>query len=401
MVTSLKLSNVLYRFTEFYNDCKLTLRLETNAQEQLEELHERYLEVVETEVDGTFSPEMNVDLSLEIIEFCLDEFTNFKNIFDYTTEEILNICPGKYIEHYPKIYDYLVDSYDLNAEGDISMFSANLQDVDVDEDMGEPSEDLTMSESLEFNVYEPYEDVVLTEKFNNKDSVSLSWVNLKKLINKDYTESESHTYRPTLDNEGIIIEEKYNNNDSIFISWEDINRLSICFSDYLSGVELDGISDDYVFEPGNVFTIKDEWKDGNEGEYYVIEDRGDRVLASPMVTKMSIVPQEVIRKKMIAEVMVYNKTTSVIKPNVSFSDILNFVDNDNNDFSCETDGDDWDSSETIDFATRENGDVGSEIYGIKDLQEAKRLKKLLEEKFNVTVTIDTVDEWVNFYVKIN
>ena len=66
------------------------------------------MEITNTEIDGTFNPEVDIDLSLEIIEFCLDEFNLFKNVFDYTTEEILNICPGLYIDNYTRIYDYLI-----------------------------------------------------------------------------------------------------------------------------------------------------------------------------------------------------------------------------------------------------------------------------------------------------
>ena len=165
------------------------------------------MEITNTEIDGTFNPEVDIDLSLEIIEFCLDEFNLFKNVFDYTTEEILNICPGLYIDNYTRIYDYLIELYDLNAEGDISMFNANLQDVEVEEEIGEPSEDLTMSESLDFNVYKPYDGVVVTEKFNNNDSIFLKWHQVNQLLNKIYSEDDSNFYRPTLDNEGIIVED--------------------------------------------------------------------------------------------------------------------------------------------------------------------------------------------------
>ena len=94
-----------------------------------------------------------------------------------------------------------------------------------------------------------------------------------------------------------------------------------------------------------------------------------------------------------------NDTDSRIKP--SFDDIVNFVKKDNNSFKCKTEFEEWImEDETIDFATRENGNVGSQRFGQQDYNEAKRLKTILEQKFQVTVEIDAVNEWVNVYVKI-
>lgn len=50
------------------------------------------------------------------------------------------------------------------------------------------------------------------------------------------------------------------------------------------------------------------------------------------------------------------------------------------------------------FATRENGNVGNETPGQKDLTEAGRLKKLIEDKFKLRCEIEEVDEWVHLTV---
>ena len=50
---------------------------------------------------------------------------------------------------------------------------------------------------------------------------------------------------------------------------------------------------------------------------------------------------------------------------------------------------------TLSFATRDNGNVGEEEYGEEDYTHAITLKsKLLNEFKNITVEIDTIDEWV-------
>jgi DNA-dependent RNA polymerase auxiliary subunit epsilon len=47
------------------------------------------------------------------------------------------------------------------------------------------------------------------------------------------------------------------------------------------------------------------------------------------------------------------------------------------------------------FSTRENGDVYSEKASLIDLNEAKKVRKLIRENFtNVEFDLDIVDEWV-------
>lgn len=79
-----------------------------------------------------------------------------------------------------------------------------------------------------------------------------------------------------------------------------------------------------------------------------------------------------------------------------FDKIVEFV-NQNSmvDFDLESDIDD----NSIDFSTRENGDVGAEQYSPVDYAEAKRLGSLIEAKFPAHVEYTTADEWVSFYVK--
>ena len=96
----LKLTNILYNFNEFYRRCNIHLKLENDVQEQLESLYEQYMDIVELSLDNKFEPEENIELSLEIIEFLLDNFRFFKSdIFDYSYEQTYAICPKLIVEN--------------------------------------------------------------------------------------------------------------------------------------------------------------------------------------------------------------------------------------------------------------------------------------------------------------
>lgn len=84
------------------------------------------------------------------------------------------------------------------------------------------------------------------------------------------------------------------------------------------------------------------------------------------------------------------------------SEICMFVES-NSYLSIDFDEKDWDDDSTIDFTTRENGDVGDETYSQLDVNEAVRVKKLLVIKFKTKIeeiSIEGVDEWVNLSIKI-
>lgn len=53
---------------------------------------------------------------------------------------------------------------------------------------------------------------------------------------------------------------------------------------------------------------------------------------------------------------------------------------------------DNEDDEQVVFATRQNGDVGSERPGSKDVAEAKRLAKLIKDEFNLECEVEIVDE---------
>ena len=54
------------------------------------------------------------------------------------------------------------------------------------------------------------------------------------------------------------------------------------------------------------------------------------------------------------------------------------------------------------FSTRVNGSVGDEDYGEEDYTHAIDVKKKLLKEFNdITVEIETIDEWVTLNVFIN
>lgn len=54
------------------------------------------------------------------------------------------------------------------------------------------------------------------------------------------------------------------------------------------------------------------------------------------------------------------------------------------------------------LSTRENGDVGSETPGSKDIKEVQRVQKILQKKFakdDIKVMASTTDEWVNLQIQ--
>jgi hypothetical protein len=59
---------------------------------------------------------------------------------------------------------------------------------------------------------------------------------------------------------------------------------------------------------------------------------------------------------------------------------------------------DYIDDDSLMFATRENGCVGSETASDEDWIEGLQLVELLKGKFNVDCTIDSCDEWVNVEV---
>ena len=64
---------------------------------------------------------------------------------------------------------------------------------------------------------------------------------------------------------------------------------------------------------------------------------------------------------------------------------------------------DWDyDGESLIGITREHGNVGEETPGQKDIQEAKRLKGLIDKQFgdSVKVVVEPVDEYVDIHVEV-
>lgn len=56
----------------------------------------------------------------------------------------------------------------------------------------------------------------------------------------------------------------------------------------------------------------------------------------------------------------------------------------------------------LDFflSTRENGDVGNETPSVDDINEAKRVQKVLQSKFpELKISISTTDEWTNLRIQ--
>lgn len=77
--------------------------------------------------------------------------------------------------------------------------------------------------------------------------------------------------------------------------------------------------------------------------------------------------------------------------------ITDFVKN-NTYFGKEYEGEDY-----VNFTTRRFGNISYGKYGDEDYDEARRIKKLVEEKFNnstIKTDIDTIDEWVEITISI-
>ena len=61
---------------------------------------------------------------------------------------------------------------------------------------------------------------------------------------------------------------------------------------------------------------------------------------------------------------------------------------------------DEDEKDLIMYSTRENGSVGEELASDQDVDEAIRLKRIVESKFNnIVATVEVVDEWVHLNIR--
>jgi hypothetical protein len=78
------------------------------------------------------------------------------------------------------------------------------------------------------------------------------------------------------------------------------------------------------------------------------------------------------------------------------SDIVNLIEDSNTYMTLY----DEDEKDLIMYSTRENGNVGEELASDKDIDEAIRLKRIVESKFNnVVVEVEVVDEWVHLNIR--
>lgn len=84
--------------------------------------------------------------------------------------------------------------------------------------------------------------------------------------------------------------------------------------------------------------------------------------------------------------------------NENINDITTYINTLKTWFDIDSEPDD----EVILLATRENGNVGDEVPGKEDLDEANRIKKLIQTKFpELEVEIEIVDEWVHIEIDTN
>jgi len=69
-------------------------------------------------------------------------------------------------------------------------------------------------------------------------------------------------------------------------------------------------------------------------------------------------------------------------------------------FAPDFDLDQFDEDETLQFACRNNGDVGEETYGELDYRNAIKIEKELIAQYGAKVNIEPVDEWVIITIEI-
>lgn len=82
-------------------------------------------------------------------------------------------------------------------------------------------------------------------------------------------------------------------------------------------------------------------------------------------------------------------------------DIVDYIHR-NSWFQLDGDLEDFEDSDELIFATRDNGNVGDERFGHKDFEEAKRIMKEVRGQFGGIMyhDITTCDEWVNIEITL-
>ena len=115
---NLKLSNVLNYLPEFFNRCDTIVNLSKLIQDDYDGFKTEFFEVITIVDYDSFKPNEEKEFSKRILEFIMDNFNQFKNIFDYTTEERNLLIPINKltINNFGEIWKKLISEYDIEIE---------------------------------------------------------------------------------------------------------------------------------------------------------------------------------------------------------------------------------------------------------------------------------------------
>ena len=115
---NLKLSNVLNYLPEFFNRCDTIVNLSKLIQDDYDGFKTEFFEVITIVDYDSFKPNEEKEFSKRILEFIMDNFNQFKNIFDYTTEERNLLIPINRltINNFDEIWEKLISEYDIEIE---------------------------------------------------------------------------------------------------------------------------------------------------------------------------------------------------------------------------------------------------------------------------------------------
>lgn len=115
---NLKLSNVLNYLPEFFNRCDTIVNLSKLIKDDYDGFKTEFFEVITIVDYDSFKPNEEKEFSKRILEFIMDNFNQFKNIFDYTTEERNLLIPINKltINNFGEIWKKLISEYDIEIE---------------------------------------------------------------------------------------------------------------------------------------------------------------------------------------------------------------------------------------------------------------------------------------------
>ena len=144
-------------------------------------------------------------------------------------------------------------------------------------------------------------------------------------------------------------------------------------------------------------SLEKAFKDKNGEKFNSISDEIHRISDNEGLTKKEYDKWDSIREK--ERKYQFDKFGSTYAEGgeiKNHSDIVNLIEDSNTYMTLY----DEVEKDLIMYSTRENGNIGEELASDKDVDEAIRLKRIVESKFNnVVVEVEEVDEWVHLNIR--